>query len=87
MILRLLCLMLLCLGGSARAALDVRPAQFSLGEAAAYLEDPGGQLSFASVRDLPADDFTPVGWPVFSRPFTHSSYWFRLPLSNRNNFV
>lgn len=87
MILRLLCLMLLCLGGGARAALDVRPAQFTLGAAAAYLEDPGGQLSFDAVRTLPADEFTPVGSPVFSRPFTRSSYWFRLPLSNPSGRV
>ncbi|GAA4502615.1 diguanylate cyclase [Pseudaeromonas paramecii] len=82
MILRLLCLMLLCLGAHARAALDVRPAQFSLGEAAAYLEDTRGELSFDKVRALPALAFTPVGWPVFSRPFTRSSYWFRVPLNN-----
>lgn len=82
MLLRLLCLLLLCLGSPARAVLDVRPAHFSLGQAAAYLEDPGGTLDFDSVRALPAGDFTPVGAPVFSRPFTDASYWFRLPLHN-----
>lgn len=51
-----------------------------IGNKAAFLEDPTGNLR---LQDVLERKFTPVGDDVFARPASRSAFWFKITLSNQ----
>jgi two-component system, sensor histidine kinase LadS len=70
-------------GSAAERILDLAQPHEAIGQSVDRFEDPAGLLRLADILALPSTSFVPVGQPVASHTFTHSTFWYRFAVENR----